>query len=95
MAGHRSRVLTLAMLAEADLILTMTARHSAAVLQVAPQAREKVYTLAQYAARAGEVADPFGKDARAYALCAEELTELVGAAWEKIAAHLQVKGERK
>lgn len=94
LAGHRARVLTLAMLAEADLILTMTAAQRAAVLQAAPEARGKVHALAQYAGGAGEIADPFGGDARVYEACARQLEAAVEAACEKIAAQICAGEER-
>ncbi|AKL93722.1 protein-tyrosine-phosphatase YwlE [Clostridium aceticum] len=45
---HRARPLTKALIEEADLILTMTANHKKTVLDMLPEAREKVYTLKEY-----------------------------------------------
>ena len=93
--AHRARVLTLAMLAEADLILTMTEAHRSAILQAAPKTQGKVHVLAQYAGGAGEIEDPFGGDARAYEACAQQLEAAVDAVCGKIAAQICAKEERK
>lgn len=46
---HRAKLLTPALIEEADLILTMTKRHKEHIVCVAPQARGKVYLLKEYA----------------------------------------------
>jgi protein-tyrosine phosphatase len=46
---HRSKPLTKEMINRADLILTMTVNHKNAVLQMAPEARGRVFTLKEYA----------------------------------------------
>ncbi len=46
--GHRSTPLTKKLIDESDLILTMTTNHKKQVLELAPQARGKVFTLREY-----------------------------------------------
>lgn len=48
---YRSTPLTPKLIKEADLILTMTLNHRAAVLQMCPKSECRVYTLKEYAAK--------------------------------------------
>ena len=57
--GFRSRRLTPALAAEADLIVAMTASHRADLLAVAPEAAGKVRLLLDFDG-GGDVPDPFG-----------------------------------
>ncbi|AOY78267.1 hypothetical protein BJL90_06490 [Clostridium formicaceticum] len=45
---HRAKPLTKELIKEADLILTMTTNHKKAVVEMMPEAKEKVYTLKEY-----------------------------------------------
>ncbi len=47
---HKARPLTIELIKEADLVLTMTANHKKAVLDICPEAFEKVFTLREYVA---------------------------------------------
>ncbi|NLY89825.1 MAG: ribose 5-phosphate isomerase B [Firmicutes bacterium] len=49
LSGHRARRLTREMVLAADLVLTMTRRQKEAVLVLAPEAGEKVFTLHEFA----------------------------------------------
>ena len=60
LGSHLSRQLTVSDIAASDLILTMTASHKRAVLAISPEARDKVFTLAEFAGEGTDVADPFG-----------------------------------
>lgn len=86
LSGHRSRPLTPGLIAAAGLILTMTAGHKRAVLSIAPEAAQKVFTLTEFAAAYGEVADPYGGDAAVYQLCARQIGQLLDKSWGKIVA---------
>ncbi|SDJ88365.1 low molecular weight protein arginine phosphatase [Natronincola ferrireducens] len=46
--NHKAQPLTKELIDEADLILTMTTNHKGAVLDIAPEAKEKLYTLKEY-----------------------------------------------
>ena len=51
----------------ADLILTMTAKHKAAVVAMFPEAKDKVFTLAEYATGTSQdVVDAYGKPMPVY-----------------------------
>ncbi len=84
-AAHRSRQLIPEMVKTADIILTMTEAHKRVVADRAPDAAGKVFTLAEYAGGAGDVADPFGGDERLYEACANEIERFVEKIWQKIA----------
>lgn len=86
LVDHRSRQLTAGDIKEADLILTMTSSHKKAILSYMPKAKNKVFTLAEYAGLADEVVDPFGGDVRIYSICADQIAGLVENVWEKIVA---------
>ncbi|WP_427337889.1 hypothetical protein [Caloranaerobacter sp. DY30410] len=49
LSKHRSRPLTKDMIERADLILTMTVNHKNAVINMAPEAKDKVFTLKEFA----------------------------------------------
>ncbi|HBH13326.1 MAG TPA: low molecular weight protein arginine phosphatase [Clostridiales bacterium] len=75
-SGHRSKRLTVEMVEEADLILTMTLAHKIAVIQMSGFANPKTFTLKEYANYEDnntDIADPFGMDMDAYRQCAEEI----------------------
>lgn len=86
---HCSKQLALAHLEEADLVLAMTTGHKRALvgmlpITVAPGMVEKIYTLAEFAGETGEVLDPFGGSEAQYRTCAQQLQQLLNAAWGKI-----------
>ncbi|MEW6661858.1 MAG: low molecular weight protein arginine phosphatase [Bacillota bacterium] len=86
LASHLSVPLTFDLVAEADLILTMTRRHRQYIEEIWPQAADKTYTLAEYAGMEEEgpdVPDPFGCSMDDYRRCADRLWILVTAALEK------------
>ncbi len=76
---HRSRPVTLGLVAEARLILTMTGAHKEAVLAGFPEARGKTWVLAEFVEGpgAGDVIDPFGGDDRDYEETALRLEQLL------------------
>lgn len=76
LSGHQARLLTPEMVREADLVLTMTARHKTAVLEMVPEAKDKVFTLSEYAGFAGDIPDPIGKPLFFYRQYAEEIRRL-------------------
>lgn len=74
--GHRSRRASRELLAEAGLVLTMTAEHKRRVLELAPEAAGRVFTLGEYAGRPGDVEDPFGSDMERYRATARQIDGL-------------------
>lgn len=84
--GHRSRQLTADTIAAADIILTMALSHKRAVLALAPEAADKVFTLCEFAGAAGDVDDPYGGSYETYDSAAMKIEALLGQAWKKIVA---------
>ena len=62
LAGHRSRPLSMSMIAAADRIYTMTERHLKTIIEMVPEARERVERLDPE----DDVLDPAGSDLAAY-----------------------------
>nr|WP_282580114.1 low molecular weight protein arginine phosphatase [Natroniella sulfidigena] len=75
---HQTSYLTVDLITEADLILTMTQRHKLSILDAYPQVEDKIYTLKEYAAtdnKGLDISDPFGQPLSVYKECAEEIKE--------------------
>ncbi|MGB9887312.1 MAG: low molecular weight protein arginine phosphatase [Moorellales bacterium] len=82
---HRARRLREELLAEADLVLTMTAAQRESLRRLWPQYAGRIFSLKEYAAGeeqldSYDVADPIGKGEEEYRRCAEELRRGVEAA---------------
>ncbi len=77
LSEHRASRLTPENVREADIILTMTAGHRECVLNLVPEAAEKVFTLAEHAGACGDVPDPIGQPVETYRECARELEDLI------------------
>ncbi len=88
-SGHRSRVVTASLLAEADLILTMTAGHAESLRAEFPGEREKVYLFAEMAGRPYDIRDPYGRSVAEYRHTAQELADLTERGWAKIVSLAQ------
>lgn len=86
LTGHRSRRLDIDMLREADLILAMTGVHKARILDIIPAAKDKVFTLIEYASdgKEGDVSDPFGYDLDTYKKCRDEIRKYLEITLKKI-----------
>ncbi len=86
LTGHRSRRLTRRMVEEADLVLGMAPQHVEALRQAFPEARDRIYLLAEMAGESHGVADPYGLSPVAYRATADELERLIRAGYERIIA---------
>jgi protein-tyrosine-phosphatase len=84
LTGHYSRPLLPEYIEAADIVLTMTAGHKWAILEAIPEARYKIYTLAEFAGEASQVADPYGGSNAIYQACAEQIEQLIERSWGKI-----------
>ncbi|MEW6183123.1 MAG: low molecular weight protein arginine phosphatase [Bacillota bacterium] len=89
LTGHKARYLTPEMVREADLILTMTAHHKKAVVEMAPEEQQKIYTLAEYAGFGGDIPDPIGKPLFFYRQYAEEIRRLCRLALNRFQAECE------
>lgn len=77
---HRARQLTPAMLRQADLVLGMEKNHVAAMIQLAPEARGKVYLLDKWL-HGGDVPDPYRQQRAAFEHVHRMITSAVDS-WE-------------
>lgn len=75
--SHSSTMLSPELVAEADLLLTMTEAHKNYVIDSYPHASAKTFTLKQFAGLDGDVGDPFGGDVGIYRETAVELRRLL------------------
>ena len=91
LTGHRSRLLTPALLGEADLVLVMEEAHRRSLFHLAPQHLSKVYLLTEMSGRHADVTDPYGGPAEGYARTADELERLIEAGMPKILHRLGVR----
>lgn len=89
LSGHLSRPLDTAILDRADLVLTMTRQHRAAVLGLASDRQDDVFTLAAMAGEDTDVTDPFGGTLEDYERTFEQIERLLRAARPAIEAHLR------
>lgn len=64
--GHISCQLDEKDVEEADILLTMTKSQKEKIISVVPEAKDKVFTLCEYAGIEGDIIDPFGGNIEAY-----------------------------
>ncbi|MEW5898712.1 MAG: low molecular weight protein arginine phosphatase [Bacillota bacterium] len=81
---HKATLLTPELVKEADLVLTMTGAHKEQVKRLIPEAKEKVFTLAEFAGAGTDILDPIGGPVDVYRQCAADLRHLIGLALDKI-----------
>lgn len=89
LSGHTSRPVGLDDLDRAGLVLTMTRAHKRMVLELAPEASEKVFTLKEYVYRdlkdaELDIPDPFGGSVKEYRVCALEIRDALEKLVEKL-----------
>jgi protein-tyrosine phosphatase len=73
LSKHRSRMLSVELIHQADMIFTMSQNHARAVTALVPSAAEKVTTLDPQ----GDIEDPIGGDVSLYQQVAGELRTLI------------------
>jgi protein-tyrosine phosphatase len=81
---HRSRMVTGAMLEEADLVLCMTASHAEALSVEFPQQASKIFLLSEMTGRRYDISDPYGGPLSGYETMARETERLVTEGFERI-----------
>jgi protein-tyrosine-phosphatase len=84
LTGHRARRLSAPMLADAGLVLVMTADHRSFLEQAFPRQAGKIYTLKGYLGLEGDVPDPYGGDQAEYDRAAREIWQLCTLAAQKL-----------
>ena len=80
-SGHTSKQLTPDMMAEADLILTMTKAHKMILVMSQPEFKEKIMTLSEWAETDEDVSDPYGGDLDKYRNCRDQIKGLIEKGW--------------
>lgn len=75
-SDHKAKLLTSDLIRKTDIILTMTNHHKAAILDMDPESKGKVFTLNEFAGLTGDIPDPIGKPLYFYQQCAEEIQRL-------------------
>lgn len=95
-SGHRSAVLKREHIAASSLILTMTRSHRDSIISAYPEAKDKTYTLKEYAGGtisnpllrqsddSIDIPDPYGRPPRYYNRCAGEIRQAVERLAEKL-----------
>lgn len=84
-SDHISTQITHEIIAEADLVLTMTAGHKHILIDLLPDHSDRIYTLKEFAyGEEGDVADPYGGDMDVYRDCAGEIKDAVYAVYDKL-----------
>jgi len=82
--SHLAAQITVNDVRHADLILTMTAKHKDRLLEMFPEARQKIYTLTEYATGTSqEIADAYGQSMEFYENMFRQLDTYVPLALEK------------
>ncbi len=94
--AHRSKKVTLQMLINADLILTMTESHKMQLLAVKPDAKHKIFTMTEYCTGDSnrDISDPFGGDLNTYKICRDEIAHNLKKLINKLNEE-QLKGEKQ
>lgn len=85
-SAHRAAQLTENDVRHSDLILTMTAAHKQKLIAQFPDAKDKTFTLAEYATgQAKDVEDAFGKDMAFYRAMIAQVDSYIGPTLAKAA----------
>lgn len=98
LAEHSARQIENRQVYASDLVLALTVSHKESLLCIAPGARNRIFTLGEYAGKPGDVTDPMGRSREVYQACADQLAELIEAAREKfiaLAGKSGLSGENK
>lgn len=90
LSQHKAKRVTMDIINQADLILTMTHGHKAQLAALFPASRDKLYTLYEYIGdKTRNVDDPIGGNLAVYQACAAELKLTI----EALITKLQAEGE--
>ncbi len=84
LSSHRGRMVTRAMLAEADVVIVMTRNQRDALIAEFPSFRRKFRLMSELVGRQYDIPDPYGSLLSDYASCANELERLIEDGYERI-----------
>ena len=90
LTGHRSQLLTPALLREADIILVMEESHRRSVFYMAPEHLAKVFLLTEMAGGYDDVPDPYGGPFEEYVQTAAFLAALIDKGMSRILKRIGV-----
>jgi len=93
--GHRTTRLTRQAIAESVLVLAMTREHKKQILQMDPEAGDKVFTLAEFAGTSLDILDPIGGTIDIYRQVAADLRHLIEMTLDKILDESENVAEKK
>lgn len=82
-SAHVSKQLAIEDVEEAELVLTMSKMHKAAIVNAVPQSEGKVFTIGEYA-HGDDVADPYGGSEEVYEACGAQLYDYIERIVEKL-----------
>jgi len=86
-SAHRATQITSNDVRHSDLILTMTAAHKEKLIALFPEAKDKTFTIADYATgKPADVADAFGKEMDFYRGMVKQVESYIGPLLSKAAA---------
>ena len=81
---HKSTLVSDTLLTEASLVLTMTDHHKTVLLSDHPSAKDKIYTLGEYAGEDTDISDPYGGSLEEYRACASQIRKMLLCIVEKL-----------
>ncbi len=84
LSEHRSRQVTAALLAQADIVLVMEEAHRRSLFNLAPRHLGKVFLLSEMAGRHDDIADPYGGPVEGYVKTVALLEKLIDQGWPRI-----------
>lgn len=82
--SHASEMLTMDLVEDYDLVLTMTQAHRDSIVDTLPILDDKVFSLKDYVGLSGDICDPYGGDIDVYRNCREDILKSVTLLVEKI-----------
>ena len=89
LSKHRSRCVTPAMMADADLVLYMAQANRAEMERLLEAVPERVIPLSNLAGRDDDIEDPMGGPPEAFVDCANELRSIIGAGLDWLEQRLE------
>ena len=93
LSEHRSRGVADLSSDEIGLFVAMTRRHRDTLRGMFAERKDDIVTLAEFAGRDGDVADPFGGGAEIYAECYEQIGGLIEAAIPELRERIARAGQ--
>lgn len=78
LSGHTSQAISQFLMAEADLVLTMTRQHHNYLIGLFPEKAHQTFTLGEFIGQPDQdILDPYGMDQEAYQKCSQELMKVL------------------